>query len=184
MDKKEKSEAVTAEKKEKHCCDKDCTCGCQEGKECTCGNGCKCGCSCCCKKTAVKLICALLLFLAGMGFHSLLQCGVRCPVKGPHPMPVRAMPVPPAPVPAYSDAQGGNIIIINTGDTDNTEHFLGKHADKKFGCHEKKHHHKKHHSDKMKDDKTKADRMRPEVNMPVMQEPDRMAPLHSSAAVK
>ncbi len=29
---------------EKCCCDNNCKCGCQEGKECTCGTDCKCGC--------------------------------------------------------------------------------------------------------------------------------------------
>lgn len=45
--------------KEKECnCNKDCTCGCEEGKECTCNNECTCGCqegkSCTCEKESKK----------------------------------------------------------------------------------------------------------------------------------
>ena len=74
MDKKEKTETVKAETKEEKCCccDKGCDCGCQDGKECSCCCGC-----CCRKRMIVKILCVLIVFLAGMGFHALLQCGFR-----------------------------------------------------------------------------------------------------------
>lgn len=123
MDKKEKTEAVKAEEKAEKCCccDKGCDCGCQEGKGCSCC----CGGCCCRKKMIVKILCVLVIFLAGMGFHALLQCGFRCPMSKPRPMPMQMAPVPALPFPAYSDAQGGNVIIINTGDAQNSDKFVG-----------------------------------------------------------
>ena len=102
-------------KVEKCDCDKNCKCGCQEGKECSCDAKCKCECfsnkeGCCCKKKVFKVLGLLIVFLAGMGFGELLDCG-GCPVKAPRPV---------APMsfnhrtPTYHDTQGGNVIIINT----------------------------------------------------------------------
>lgn len=133
MDKKEKTEASKADVKEEKCCccDKNCDCGCQDGKECSCC----CGGGCCCKKMIVKILCVLVIFLAGMGFHALLQCGFRCPLNRPLPMPVQMAPVPAFPFPAYSDAQGGNVIIINTGEAQNPEKLMnGCNCNKKCGC--------------------------------------------------
>ena len=122
MDKKEKTETVKAETKEEKCCccDKGCDCGCQDGKECSCCCGC-----CCRKRMIVKILCVLIIFLAGMGLHALLQCGFRCPMNRPRPMPMQMAPVPAMPFPAYSDAQGGNVIIINTGDAQSADKFAG-----------------------------------------------------------
>ncbi len=134
MDKKEKTEAAKSDVKEgKCCCDKNCgcNCGCQDGKECTCC----CGGCCCRKKMIVKILCVLIIFLAGMGFHALLQCGFRCPMAGPRPMPMQMAPIPAMPFPAYSDAQGGNVIIINTGDAQNADKFVcGSKCGKDCGC--------------------------------------------------
>lgn len=133
MDKKEKTETVKAEEKAEKCCccDKGCDCGCQEGKECSCC----CGGCCCRKKMIVKILCVLVIFLAGMGFHALLQCGFRCPMSKPRPMPMQMAPVPALPFPAYSDAQGGNVIIINTGDAQNVDKFVaGCKCGKDCGC--------------------------------------------------
>ncbi len=131
MDKKEKSEASKAEVKEEKCCCCDKNCGCQDGKECSCC----CGGCCCCKKMIVKILCVLVIFLAGMGFHALLQCGFRCPLNRPLPMPVQMAPVPAFPFPAYSDAQGGNVIIINTGEAQNPEKLMnGCNCDRNCGC--------------------------------------------------
>lgn len=133
MDKKEKTEAVKAEEKAGKCCccDKGCDCGCQEGRECSCC----CGGCCCRKKMIVKILCVLVIFLAGMGFHALLQCGFRCPMSKPRPMPMQMAPVPALPFPAYSDAQGGNVIIINTGDAQNVDKFVaGCKCGKDCGC--------------------------------------------------
>ena len=51
---------------EKCCCDNNCKCGCQEGKECTCGTDCKCGkkCKCAGKVCGVALL-ALGVVLGG-----------------------------------------------------------------------------------------------------------------------
>ena len=133
MDKKEKTEASKADVKEEKCCccDKNCDCGCQDGKECSCC----CGGGCCCKKMIVKILCVLVIFLAGMGFHALLQCGFRCPMSRPRPMPMQMAPVPAFPFPAYSDAQGGNVIIINTGEAQNSEKLMnGCNCDRNCGC--------------------------------------------------
>lgn len=152
MDKKEKTEAVKAEAKAGKCCccDKGCDCGCQEGKECSC---CSCGCCCrCCKKMIVKILCVLVIFLAGMGFHALLQCGFRCPMSKPRPMPMQMAPVPALPFPAYSDAQGGNVIIINTGDAQNADKFVGGcKCGKDCGCNKGGNCKKMKHKDKDKD---------------------------------
>ena len=150
MDKKEKTEAVKAEEKAGKCCccDKGCDCGCQEGKECSC---CSCGC-CCRKKMIVKILCVLVIFLAGMGFHALLQCGFRCPMSKPRPMPMQMAPVPALPFPAYSDAQGGNVIIINTGDAQNSDKFVsGCKCGKDCGCNKGSNCKKMKHKDKDKD---------------------------------
>ena len=150
MDKKEKTEAVKAEEKAGKCCccDKGCDCGCQEGKECSC---CSCGC-CCRKKMIVKILCVLVIFLAGMGFHALLQCGFRCPMSKPRPMPMQMAPVPALPFPAYSDAQGGNVIIINTGDAQNVDKFVGGcKCGKDCGCNKGSNCKKMKHKDKDKD---------------------------------
>lgn len=146
MDKKEKTEASKAEVKEEKCCccDKNCDCGCQDGKECTC---CCCGC-CCRKKMIVKILCVLVIFLAGMGFHALLQCGFRCPMNRPRPMPMQMAPIPALPFPAYSDAQGGNVIIINTGDAQGAEKVAGGcNCQKDSGCKKMKDEFKRHHKD-------------------------------------
>ena len=152
MDKKEKSEASKADVKEEKCCccDKNCHCGCQDGKECTC---CCCGC-CCRKKMIVKILCVLVIFLAGMGFHALLQCGFRCPMSRPRPMPMQMAPIPALPFPAYSDAQGGNVIIINTGEAQNPEKLMnGCNCDRNCGykkdgsCKKMKKEFKRHHKD-------------------------------------
>lgn len=150
MDKKEKTEAVKAEEKAGKCCccDKGCDCGCQEGKECSC---CSCGC-CCRKKMIVKILCVLVIFLAGMGFHALLQCGFRCPMSKPRPMPMQMASVPALPFPAYSDAQGGNVIIINTGDAQNADKFVGGcKCGKDCGCNKGSNCKKMKHKDKDKD---------------------------------
>ena len=144
MDKKEKTEAAKEECK--CCCNKSCDCGCQEGKECTCG--CGCGCGCCCKKKVFKVLAVLVIFLAGMGFQALLQCGFRCSMSKPRPMPVQTAPIPAMPMPAYSDAQGGNIIIINTDGSAGMEKFLNnKCCSKDCGCKKIKRDHD-HHSHK------------------------------------
>lgn len=144
MDKKEKMEA--AKEEHKCCCNKNCDCGCQEGKECTCG--CGCGCGCCCKKKVFKVLAVLVIFLAGMGFQALLQCGFRCPMNKPRPMPVQMASIPAMPMPAYSDAQGGDIIIINTDGSAGMEKFLNsKGCAKDCGCKKIKHDHD-HHSHK------------------------------------
>lgn len=152
MDKKEKSEASKADVKEEKCCccDKNCGCGCQDGKECSCC----CGGCCCRKKMIVKILCVLVIFLAGMGFHALLQCGFRCPLNRPRPMPVQMAPVPAFPFPAYSDAQGGNVIIINTGEAQNPEKLMnGCNCDRNCGykkdgsCKKMKKEFKRHHKD-------------------------------------
>ncbi len=145
MDKKEKTEAAKAEvKEEKCCCDKNCDCGCQDGKECTC---CCCGC-CCRKKMIVKILCVLIIFLAGMGFHALLQCGFRCPMSRPRPMPMQMAPIPAMPFPAYSDAQGGNVIIINTGDAQGLDKVAGGcNCGKDSGCKKMKDEFKRHHKE-------------------------------------
>ena len=152
MDKKEKTEAVKTEEKAGKCCccDKGCDCGCQEGKECSC---CSCGCCCrCCNKMIVKILCVLVIFLAGMGFHALLQCGFRCPMSKPRPMPIQMAPVPALPFPAYSDAQGGNVIIINTGDAQNVDKFVGGcKCGKDCGCNKGSNCKKMKHKDKDKD---------------------------------
>lgn len=141
MDKKEKNEAAKAEvKEEKCCCDKNCDCGCQEGKECSC-----CGC-CCRKKMIVKILCVLIIFLAGMGFHALLQCGFRCPLSKPRPMPMQVAPIPALPFPAYSDTQGGNVIIINTGEAQGVDKFANG-CNKDCGCKKMKDEFKRHHKD-------------------------------------
>lgn len=133
MDKKEKME--TAKEENKCCCDKNCDCGCQEGKECTC---CGCGC-CCCKKKVFKVLAVLIVFLAGMGFQALLQDSFRCPMSKPRPMPMQMAPIPAMPIPAYSDAQGGNVIIINTDGSAGMEKFLGnKDCGKDCGCNKMK----------------------------------------------
>lgn len=158
MDKKEKTEA--AKEEHKCCCDKSCDCGCQEGKECTCG------CGCCCKKKVFKVLAVLVIFLAGMGFQALLQCGFRCPMNKPRPMPVQMAPIPAMPMPAYSDAQGGDIIIINTDGLAGMEKFLNnKCCSKDCGCkkikHDHDHHSHKdhdHHSHKDKHHEFRADR--------------------------
>lgn len=131
MDKKEKIEATKAEEEKKCCCDKNCDCGCQDGKDCSC---CCCACGCR-KKVIVKTLAVLIIFLAGMGFHALLQCGFRCPMSKPRPMPMQMAPIPALPFPAYSDGQGGNIIIINTDGNAGADRFLGKQGcDQNCGC--------------------------------------------------
>lgn len=124
MDKKEKVE------EKKCCCDKNCDCGCQEGKECSCC--CACGCR---KKMIFKVLAVLVVFLAGMGFNALLQCGFRCPMSKSRPVPMQLAPIPALPFPAYSDAQGGNVIIINTDGAAGADRFLGgKGCGKKCDC--------------------------------------------------
>ncbi len=148
MDKKEKS---AAENVKKCCCDESCDCGCNEGKTCSCGCGCgdgkacgcgcgcnegkACSCGCCChKKMVFKILAILIVFLAGMGFHALLQCGFRCPMN--KPLPVQMAPVPTMPFPVFSDPHGGDVIIINT-DSSAVDKFVGKlncGCDKDCGC--------------------------------------------------
>lgn len=150
MDKKEKTEAAKEECK--CCCNKSCDCGCQEGKECTCG------CGCCCKKKVFKVLAVLVIFLAGMGFQALLQCGFRCQMNKPRPMPVQMAPIPAMPMPAYSDAQGGDIIIINTDGLAGMEKFLNsKGCAKDCGCKKIKHDHD-HHSHKDHDHHSHKDK--------------------------
>ena len=155
MDKKEKTEA--AKEEHKCCCNKSCDCGCQEGKECTCGCGCGCGCGC--KKKVFKVLAVLVIFLAGMGLQALLQCGFRCPMNKPRPMPVQMAPIQAMPMPAYSDAQGGNIIIINTDGSVGMEKFLkSKGCAKDCGCKKIKHDHDHHSHKKDKHSEFRADR--------------------------
>ena len=159
MDKKEKTEA--AKEDHKCCYNKNCDCGCQEGKECTCGCGCgcTCGCGCGCKKKVFKVLAVLVIFLAGMGFQALLQCGFRCPMNKPRPMPVQMAPIPAMPMPAYSDAQGGDIIIINTDGLAGMEKFLNsKSCVKDCGCKKIKHDHDHHSHKKDKHSEFHADR--------------------------
>jgi hypothetical protein len=112
MDKKEKTEEISAENKKECSCDKDCKCGCNEGN-----------CCCCkCHKGVFKILGILIVFLAGMGFDSLLNCG-PCPTKGGRPLPNIQQPLPQ---PAFSDAQGGNIIIINTDGAERVMPFGGE----------------------------------------------------------
>lgn len=168
MDKKEKVETAKADEGKKCCCDKNCDCGCQEGKECSCCCGC-----CCRKKMIIKVLAVLVIFLAGMGFHALLQCGFRCPMSKPHPMPMQMASIPALPFPAYSDAQGGNVIIINTDGTAGAERFLdqqrcGKNCgcNKDAGCKKMKHKHNRHHDD-MRKFAPKGDEMPAPMPMPV-----------------
>ena len=108
-------------------CDKDCKCGCQEGKPCTCGEECHCGCGCCgghcrCKKAFAKILLAIILFLAGFGLACVCHCcGCRSHMmKAPHHM---MMPGEGA----------GSVVIINTDGHVGFDQFRGKH------------HHGKHH---------------------------------------
>lgn|SRR5574344_2327210 len=101
------------------------TCSCKIGGECNCGEECSCGCGCgCkCKKKVLVLIAFLVVFLAGMGFDSLLRgCG-GCPSKAPRPQIQAQFP---APIPSFSDGRGNNIIIINTDGNKGMPEFLGQ----------------------------------------------------------
>ena len=139
MHKEEKNHHVEKEHPAPHhpecACDKDCKCGCHEGKECTCDKECGCGChgGCgCSKKCVFKLLALLIVFLAGMGFNELLHsCCAPCPMKAPRPAPM----MPKAP--AYVDDAGNTIIIINT-DGGHAPAFA-KHHGKKGGKHFKFH---------------------------------------------
>ena len=133
MDTKEKN------KTENKCCDENCKCGCQEGKECTCGCNCCCGCR---RKGVFKFLAVLLVFLAGMGFNELIHgCCGRCPAKGPKSMHSMHMAMPkPMHMPEYSDGMGNTVIIINT---DGSVH---KHNFDKMAEHAKNaEFHKRHH---------------------------------------
>lgn len=164
MDKKEKVEAEKNENVKNCCCDKDCSCGCKDGKDCDC-------CCCCCgcrKKIVVKILAVLIVFLAGMGFHALLQCGFRCPMNKPRPMPMQMAPIPAMPFPAYSDAQGGNVIIINT-DGSSADKFVGKSncgCDKDGGCKKMKHD-RDHRFDDARKFAPKGDMPAPEPKNPI-----------------
>ncbi len=91
----------------------------------------------CCRgrRNLARILIILLAFLAGMGFHALISDSFHCPLKkNYHPHPVANV----APMPSYTDGQGGNIIIINT--TDGDAEF-----DKYLGGYNKMKGHKKHH---------------------------------------
>lgn len=128
-------------------CGSDCKCGCHCGCNGNCGSGCgchggcgcgcngNCGCGCGCKRVLGKVICLALVFFAGMGVNQFMNdtCFGRCPAKrGMRPMPMMQMPRT-GNLPAYTDAAGNTVVIVNTGD-ENSKH-CGKKG--KFG----KHHH-------------------------------------------
>ena len=96
--------------------DKKCECG----PDCKCGCGCSCGCKC--KKGALKILALVLVFLAGMGFDSLLHGCFRCPSKRMAPMH-HGMTMP-------AKAVDTNVIII-TPDGE-VQYGHKKHHDKKF----------------------------------------------------
>ena len=131
-------ETSTSHENKQHCeCGPDCKCGCKEGKECTCCNhehcGCKCHCSC-----GMKVLAAILIFLAGMGFNELLHCG-RCKAKSPM---IGYSMLHKAGFPLYTDGAGNTIIYINTNDSSlgGKHNFMrGKHHH-----HKDKNHHDKH----------------------------------------
>lgn len=117
------------EKEVKCDCEKNCQCGCHEGKECSCNNEC-----CCCKKKVFKILGLLIVFLAGMGFGELLNCG-NCYPKAPRhiaPMGFHHK------APKYHDTQGGNVIIINT-DGDHDEFKMDRECPFKKEMMKKKH---------------------------------------------
>lgn len=116
-------------------CDKNCTCGCQEGKECTCGCGCR-------RKGIFKLLAILLVFLAGMGFNELLHsCCGRCPARGPKAMPMMPIGHHMAKMPNMADGNGGTVIIINADGSVQPHHFgkKGCGCKKDCPCHKHKH---------------------------------------------
>jgi len=104
------------EKKQEHhtsegcSCETECKCGCKDGK-CNCG----CGCGCCCggSKFLVKLLAALVLFLAGYGFAHLDCCGCKAKrhMRYPHH---HASMVKHMENPGFAD--GSNHIIVITAD--------------------------------------------------------------------
>ena len=97
-----------------------------EDKKCECGPDCKCGCGCSCgckkKKGALKILALVLVFLAGMGFDSLLHGCLRCPSKKMAPMH-HGMTMP-------AKAVDTNVIII-TPDGE-VQYGHKKHHGKKF----------------------------------------------------
>ena len=119
-------------------CDKDCKCGCQEGKECTCGQKCDCGCRCgChCKSCAFKLLGLILVFLAGMGFNELLHggCFGRCPMKN-RSMPMLKMPAMIHNMPNYKHDDGKTVIIINAAEGSVSKHHCDSHKNKHHNGH-------------------------------------------------
>lgn len=113
------------ENTEKQCeCDKNCKCGCQEGKECTCDcchDECKCEhghCGCPCKRTLGKVLILVLVFFAGFGVSQFMKytCMGRCPAKGPRMAPMMRAPLVNGNLPTYSDDNGNTIVIVNTGE--------------------------------------------------------------------
>ena len=125
-------------------CGPECTCGCQEGKECHCNDGCHCchcgcGCGCPCQKKAAKLLGAILIF--ALGFFSAKVIGCKPCMMGHKPCPKMSMQAPH--FPNYAGGNGDTIIIINTDGKPDVQHFLGGHHGKKpHFFHDK---HKKHH---------------------------------------
>ena len=82
------------------------------------------------------------------GVSGFIAMRFRCPMNKPRPMSVQMAPIPAMPIPAYSDAQGGDIIIINTDGLAGMEKFLNsKGCAKDCGCKKIKHDHD-HHSHK------------------------------------
>ena len=76
----------------------------------------------------------------------------------PRPLPVQMAPIPAMPMPAYSDAQGGDIIIINTDGLAGMEKFLNsKKCAKDCDCKKIKRDHD-HHSHKDKHPEISADK--------------------------
>ncbi len=90
---------------------------------CTCNEG-NCCCCCKCNKKVFKILGLIIIFLAGMGFDSLLN-PCRCPNKGPRPLP-NAQHHDQQPMPGVIDGQSGTVIIINTDGANRGISFAGK----------------------------------------------------------